>query len=172
MSLDALIGDISGVFEAKITKARAYAQRPATDVSSSTNGHSSIKRKYFPHGNVCLAVSLSTEDLLSLLEQNFLNSPSPLSQATIGVRVFETLFYSISWSQGDHDGVFHRVYNASPGSDPISPYQSRRVIHRKNRSSPVRVRYHIRSSTTERRRTSHEGWQTKVAFVSVLPLQT
>ncbi len=38
------------------------------------NDHSSIKGKYFPLDNVCLAVSLSAEHLLSLLEQNFPNS--------------------------------------------------------------------------------------------------
>src|SRR6266404_95117 len=74
MSFDALIGDTSGVFEENITKARAYAQRLATDVASSTNGHSFINGKYFPLDDVCLAVSLSTELLLSSLEQNFLNA--------------------------------------------------------------------------------------------------
>ncbi len=81
MSFDALIGDTSGLFEEKITKARAYTQRLAADVVSSSNGHSFINGKYFPLDDVCLAVSLSTELLLSSLENNFLNA---LQSSSVG----------------------------------------------------------------------------------------
>ncbi|KAH9024388.1 UDP-glucose:glycoprotein glucosyltransferase-domain-containing protein [Lactarius pseudohatsudake] len=46
LSFDVLAGGISEVFEARINKARAYAQRLGTDAASSPNGHTFINGKY------------------------------------------------------------------------------------------------------------------------------
>ena len=53
MSFDALTGGTSEVFEARINKARAYAQRLGTDSASSPNGHTFINGKYYPIDDVC-----------------------------------------------------------------------------------------------------------------------
>ena len=53
MSFDALTGGTSEVFEARIRKARAYAQRLGTDIASSPNGHTFINGKYYALDDVC-----------------------------------------------------------------------------------------------------------------------
>ena len=47
MSFDSLVGGTSEVFEAKISKARAYARRLGTDFASSPDGHTFINGKHY-----------------------------------------------------------------------------------------------------------------------------
>jgi len=61
MSFEALVGGTSEDFEARISKARAYAQRLGTDAASSPNGHTFINGKYYALDDVCPAPTLSTE---------------------------------------------------------------------------------------------------------------
>ena len=60
MSFDSLAGDASEVFEAKISKARAYAQRLGTDATSSPNGHTFINGKHYVLDDVRPTFILST----------------------------------------------------------------------------------------------------------------
>ncbi len=61
MSFDALVGGTSEDLEARISKARAYAQRLGTDAASSLNGHTFINGKYSALDDVCPVPTLSTE---------------------------------------------------------------------------------------------------------------
>ena len=53
MSLNALTGGTSEVFEARVSKARLCAQRLGADTASSPNGHTSIDGMYYALDDVC-----------------------------------------------------------------------------------------------------------------------
>ena len=61
MSFDALVGGTSEILEARISKARAYAQRLGTDVASSSTGHTFINGKYFALDDVCSTTTFFNE---------------------------------------------------------------------------------------------------------------
>jgi hypothetical protein len=74
MSFDVLVSSSSEVFEDRISKARAYAQRLGTDNASSPKGHIFINGKYYVIDDVRLHTTLFQRPNSSPVEQNFLDS--------------------------------------------------------------------------------------------------
>ena len=58
LSFDALVSGSSEVYEARISKARAYARRLGTDYASSPKGHIFINGKYYVINDVRLPTTL------------------------------------------------------------------------------------------------------------------
>jgi UDP-glucose:glycoprotein glucosyltransferase len=53
---DVVVGSATEELEAKISKARAYAQRLGTTSASSPRGHIFINGKYYPDDDVCCSI--------------------------------------------------------------------------------------------------------------------
>ncbi|KAH8978341.1 UDP-glucose:glycoprotein glucosyltransferase-domain-containing protein [Lactarius akahatsu] len=91
LSFDVLAGSTSEVFEARIDKARAYAQRLGTDAASSPNGHTFINGKYYA------------------LDDNFLN---PL-QSSVGqaLQYFQEKVYAGAITDDQADDIENHFYD-------------------------------------------------------------
>ena len=75
ISFDALVSGSSDVFEERISKARAYAQRLGTDNASSAKGHIFINGKYYVINDVRLPTTfVQASPNSSPVEQSFLDS--------------------------------------------------------------------------------------------------
>ncbi|KAH9162492.1 UDP-glucose:glycoprotein glucosyltransferase-domain-containing protein [Lactarius sanguifluus] len=91
LSFDVLAGGTSEIFEARINKARAYAQRLGTDAASSPNGHTFINGKYYA------------------LDDNFLN---PL-QSSVGqaLQYFQEKVYAGAITDNQADDIENHFYD-------------------------------------------------------------
>ena len=89
---DIVVGSATEELEARFTKARAYARRLGTTITSSPRGHIFINGKYYASDDVSYS-TLAPNLNITIVEQSFLNSlQSGVGQA---LQYFQEKVYSL-----------------------------------------------------------------------------